>query len=881
MSSIKTTEIEGDVSIGRHVGVGGNAHVQGNAVVKKNLIVEGWLEAKNVKSANKGLFTTVEKLREAYPRPHDGWWAIVGKSLPSPIYVGDGGAWVATGESGGTPMLEDANGALQQAVDDAKNKANEAKQAIENMVSNLPIAQETGDSATKVMSQKAVTDALKATQTTKVEVDNTLSKDGKPADAKVVGRKLNEIDSRVTSIAYDVDDSNVTEYKSFGNVWRINIGKKLLVVGKTYESAKLLTSVLTADNYSGEAKIVIARPKQQDTLFPCVITKVYDVNLLGTETSVRSKNIILPKGCMIGIYRDGQKMDASGSVYYAEGDSCDKDTEVNDSERGGNHNINTGFSFVDVVDKFGIVEELSKRVDEVEKTSSVALMSVDENKGGYQMHSYEVKPDTVYHVEADGKVASQPLIKLYNGNAATAVVKESSFNGEIRTMGDTTHIIVSNNRGVSKVSTVSDAKSTKTEVENLWKAIAPQGVLVNKAVYTGDKIVDYVNATTVSYSLSVGTYYLRTYTSTDTYSKKIAIKHPNGRFSVLKNSNFKEGYFEGYIEIEENNSILYICQYSNVYAQPVLKRVLGDTLKATDTQMQGEVIALAREMHDTYAHSYLDSIQVVRNRWDFGGFYLTSDFVKPSAVGGTVEITINDASKFSIKEYIAVGNLSSYDVYEITAKSGNTLTCTLYADCNQHYTLGATVKKELSLTVTSKADYSERINVYNFTDITRMESGRMPTSALVDGAIHPTNDVYSLIGRFAAQRMRGLMRDEPRVVFYSDSWENVLVGIRDNLFGTHAFEKHSVGGDTTMHIRERFLADIAAGTVSNNDFFVFMMGTNNLLRYNGATAPWSGDIKQLMHDYKYHYLNDVRLITEKLNGNYLIISGQFADYTWG
>ena len=87
MSSIKTTEIEGDVSIGRHVGVGGNAHVQGNAVVKKNLIVEGWLEAKNVKSANKGLFTTVEKLREAYPRPHDGWWAIVGRSLPAPIYV--------------------------------------------------------------------------------------------------------------------------------------------------------------------------------------------------------------------------------------------------------------------------------------------------------------------------------------------------------------------------------------------------------------------------------------------------------------------------------------------------------------------------------------------------------------------------------------------------------------------------------------------------------------------------------------------------------------------------------------------------------------------------------------------------------------------------
>ena len=745
----------------------------------------------------------------------------------------------------------------------------------------LSIAQELGDSPTKVMSQVAVKKALENIPKSDIEVDSTLSKDGKAADANVVGRKLNEVDSRVTSIVYDIDDSKVTEYKSFGNMWRINIGKKLLVIGKTYEAAKLLTTVLTADNYSGEAKIVIARSRQQETLFPCVITKVYDVNLVGTETSVRSKNIILPKDCMIGIYRDGQKMDASGSVYYAEGNSYEKNVEVNDSGRGGNHNINTGFSFVEVVDKFGVVEEFSNRLDEVEKTSSIALTSVDENKAGFQTHSYEVKPDTVYHVEADGKVASQPLVKLFNGQSSIPVITESSFNGEIRTMGDTTHIVVSNNRGVSKVSTVSEGESAKSNIDIYYKSILPLEVLQKTSIYTGDRLNVSNNFTTVSYKLDKGFYYLRAYTSTDLYSKKIAIKHPNGRFSILKNNDYTVGYFEGNIEIDEDNTILYICQFSNVYAQPVVKRIISDTLKATTTQMQGEVIALAREMHDTYAHSYLDSIQVVRNRWDFGGFYLTSDFVKPSAVGGAVEIAINDASKFSVKEYIAVGNLASYDVYEVTAKNGNTLTCTLYADCNQHYALGATVNKELSLTVTGKADYSEKINIYHFADITRMEAGRMPISALVDGAIHPTNDVYSLIGRFAAQRMRGLMRDEPRVVFYSDSWENVLVGIKENLFGTHTFEKRSVGGDTTMHIRERFLADIAAGAVSNNDFFVFMMGTNNLLRYNGATAPWIGDIKQLMHDYKYHYLNDVRLITEKLNGNYLIISGQYADYTWG
>lgn len=160
MSSVKTTQLDGDVSVGRNTSIGGNITIQGGGRVKGTFVIDGWLDAKNIKGSNKGIFTTAEKLREAYPRPHDGWWAIVGKTLPSPIYVGDGGEWVATGESGGNPMFEDTSGALQKAIDDAKNKANEAKKAIEDMVKNLAIAQEAGDSATKVMSQKAVTDAV-------------------------------------------------------------------------------------------------------------------------------------------------------------------------------------------------------------------------------------------------------------------------------------------------------------------------------------------------------------------------------------------------------------------------------------------------------------------------------------------------------------------------------------------------------------------------------------------------------------------------------------------------------------------------------------------------------------------------------------------------
>ena len=97
MSSIKTTQIDGDVSVGRNVSLGGKAEIAGSAHIGHNLKVDGWLEAPNIKGANKGVFLTVQALREAYPNPHDGWMAGVGTSTPFTAYVGKGGDWVATG----------------------------------------------------------------------------------------------------------------------------------------------------------------------------------------------------------------------------------------------------------------------------------------------------------------------------------------------------------------------------------------------------------------------------------------------------------------------------------------------------------------------------------------------------------------------------------------------------------------------------------------------------------------------------------------------------------------------------------------------------------------------------------------------------------------
>lgn len=99
--SIKTTQLDGDVSIGRNVAMGGNATVRGSAKVGHNLTVEGWLEAKNIKGPNKGLFKSETELRETYPVPENGWWALVetdsskSSEYLGQLYVAVGGAWVA------------------------------------------------------------------------------------------------------------------------------------------------------------------------------------------------------------------------------------------------------------------------------------------------------------------------------------------------------------------------------------------------------------------------------------------------------------------------------------------------------------------------------------------------------------------------------------------------------------------------------------------------------------------------------------------------------------------------------------------------------------------------------------------------------------------
>ncbi len=91
----------GDLSVTHDAHVGRNAHVQGNAHIQGNARIDGWLDAPNLKTVNKGLFASLELLNQTYPNPKAGWYALVGNTIPADVYVAIDGEWVPTGEKSG------------------------------------------------------------------------------------------------------------------------------------------------------------------------------------------------------------------------------------------------------------------------------------------------------------------------------------------------------------------------------------------------------------------------------------------------------------------------------------------------------------------------------------------------------------------------------------------------------------------------------------------------------------------------------------------------------------------------------------------------------------------------------------------------------------
>lgn len=162
-NNIENHSVGGSVAVGRDVTVGGRSTVRGNATFNRDVYISGWLNARNIRGAGKGLYETVEKLNSAYPNPENGWFALVGDTLPADIYRAWGGEWKATGQKGGEPVLELAKlTELSESLENEVSARVAADEALKKAIDAEVTARTNGDKELSDALTKEIADREKA-----------------------------------------------------------------------------------------------------------------------------------------------------------------------------------------------------------------------------------------------------------------------------------------------------------------------------------------------------------------------------------------------------------------------------------------------------------------------------------------------------------------------------------------------------------------------------------------------------------------------------------------------------------------------------------------------------------------------------------------------
>lgn len=162
-NNIENHSVGGSVAVGRDVTVGGRSTIRGNATFNRDVYISGWLNARNIRGAGKGLYETVGKLNSAYPNPENGWFALVGNTLPADIYRAWGGEWVATGQKGGEPVLELAKlTELSESLENEISARVAADEALKKAVDAEVTARANGDKELSDALAKEIADREKA-----------------------------------------------------------------------------------------------------------------------------------------------------------------------------------------------------------------------------------------------------------------------------------------------------------------------------------------------------------------------------------------------------------------------------------------------------------------------------------------------------------------------------------------------------------------------------------------------------------------------------------------------------------------------------------------------------------------------------------------------
>ena len=162
-NNIENHSVGGSVAVGRDITVGGRSTVRGNATFNRDVYISGWLNARNIRGAGKGLYETVDKLNSAYSNPENGWFALVGNTLPADIYRAWGGEWKATGQKGGEPVLEIAKlTELSESLENEVSARVAADEALKKAIDAEVTARTNGDKELSDALTKEIADREKA-----------------------------------------------------------------------------------------------------------------------------------------------------------------------------------------------------------------------------------------------------------------------------------------------------------------------------------------------------------------------------------------------------------------------------------------------------------------------------------------------------------------------------------------------------------------------------------------------------------------------------------------------------------------------------------------------------------------------------------------------
>ena len=162
-NNIENHSVGGSVAVGRDITVGGRSTVRGNATFNRDVYISGWLNARNIRGAGKGLYETVDKLNSAYSNPENGWFALVGNTLPADRYRAWGGEWKATGQKGGEPVLEIAKlTELSESLENEVSARVAADEALKKAIDAEVTARTNGDKELSDALTKEIADREKA-----------------------------------------------------------------------------------------------------------------------------------------------------------------------------------------------------------------------------------------------------------------------------------------------------------------------------------------------------------------------------------------------------------------------------------------------------------------------------------------------------------------------------------------------------------------------------------------------------------------------------------------------------------------------------------------------------------------------------------------------